>query len=396
MSRQNKELKCILCDENNKNETLISVGPKGFNSLQSAAISRGENDKLFQHHKENTLVHESCRKNYVNKKRIRQFVSNKENITPTPVHEKRKNRSASDQCLFCQQELFNDTKHCTRSIRHVTTDTFKNNVIEVCRKRNDEWGLEVFSKISSIMDCVLSNVGYHKDCFSNFNILRSVPFKSLTNVAKKMKIAQHTNSADYSRLLGFKETVKYLQSVDNLEPVTMQEICDKMKSLGYEPYSVLYTKEKLIELFGDTINIISSPNKLDRVAFNSSSIASILDKYYKEQLKNKDISERNTEAEKILILETAATILRSDIEKIEVDKKIYDVFENISSSKESLSYLPISLQIFLSKLFLSKGSEKLIFSLGQALMQATFPRNIIAPLQVFRFFLYLEIFSFKY
>ena len=35
MSRQNTELKCILCDENNISETLISVGPKGFNSLQS-------------------------------------------------------------------------------------------------------------------------------------------------------------------------------------------------------------------------------------------------------------------------------------------------------------------------------------------------------------------------
>ena len=40
MSRQNKKLKWILCDESNKTETLISVGEKGFNSLQSDGCHR--------------------------------------------------------------------------------------------------------------------------------------------------------------------------------------------------------------------------------------------------------------------------------------------------------------------------------------------------------------------
>lgn len=62
MSRTNLELKCILCDEINTSEALISIGAKGMKSLQSAAISRGEHDKLLQHHNQNTLVHESCRK----------------------------------------------------------------------------------------------------------------------------------------------------------------------------------------------------------------------------------------------------------------------------------------------------------------------------------------------
>ena len=101
-------------------------------------------------------------------------------------------------------------------------------------------------------------------------------------------------------------------------------------------------------------------------------------------MKNKDISERYIEAEQFSILETVAKMLRSDVKKIEVDKKTYDVFETISSSKEALSYVPVSLQIFLSNLLLEKRSEKLIFSLGQALMQATFPRYIIALLQVFK------------
>ncbi len=81
-------------------------------------------------------------------------------------------------------------------------DTFKNNIIEVCKKRNDDWGLEVFSKISSIVDCVLSDVGYHKNCYNNFCTLRRMPLKSISNVAEKITIAQ-TNLVDNFQLLGF-------------------------------------------------------------------------------------------------------------------------------------------------------------------------------------------------
>jgi hypothetical protein len=121
MSRINLELKCILCDEINTSEALISVGAKGMKSLHSAAISRGEHDKLLQRHNQNTLVHESCRKNYVNKKRICQFLMNKENITST--HEKRKHAFRNDTCLFCHQKIFNDSKNCQRTIMQIHSKT---------------------------------------------------------------------------------------------------------------------------------------------------------------------------------------------------------------------------------------------------------------------------------
>jgi hypothetical protein len=121
MSRTNLELKCILCDEINTSEALISIGAKGMKSLQSAAISIGEHDKLLQHHNQNTLVHESCRKNYVNKKRICQFLMKKENITST--HEKRKHAFRNDTCLFCHQKIFNDSKNCQRTIMQIHSKT---------------------------------------------------------------------------------------------------------------------------------------------------------------------------------------------------------------------------------------------------------------------------------
>jgi hypothetical protein len=78
--------------------------------------------------------------------------------------------------------------------------------LKFVKKRNDDWGLEVFSKISSIVDCVLSDVGYHKDCYNNFCTLRRMPLKSISNVAEKITIAQ-TNLVDNFQLLGFKETI---------------------------------------------------------------------------------------------------------------------------------------------------------------------------------------------
>ncbi len=56
------------------------------------------------------------------------------------------------------------------------------------------------------MDCVLSDVGYHKNCYDNFCTLRRMPLKSISNVAEKITIAQ-TNLVDNFQLLGFKETI---------------------------------------------------------------------------------------------------------------------------------------------------------------------------------------------
>ena len=63
-------------------------------------------------------------------------------------------------------------------------------------------------------------------------------------------------------------------------------------------------------------------------------------------------------------------------------KDSYTSCHELSSVEEAVSFLPESLQLMLSTLFTFKGEQVKLASLGQAIMQATRSRAILAPLQV--------------
>ncbi len=95
---------------------------------------------------------------------------------------------------------------------------------------------------------------------------------------------------------------------------------------------------------------------------------------------------QSPEEEKIRILKAAAAIIRKDIKdaqcRFNMNKEEYNVFPFLESEDDSLSFVPVSLQILMGDIMVAKGSKNKIASLGQAIMQAAFPRTIIAPLQV--------------
>ena len=66
---------------------------------------------------------------------------------------------------------------------------------------------------------------------------------------------------------------------------------------------------------------------------------------------------------------------------VETSKINYPLVNDISSIDKNDGFIPISLRIFLQKLFLEKNSDTKIASIGQAIIQATRPRVLIAPLQ---------------
>ena len=67
---------------------------------------------------------------------------------------------------------------------------------------------------------------------------------------------------------------------------------------------------------------------------------------------------------------------------VETSKINYPSVNDINSIDKNVDFIPISLRIFLRKLFLEKNSDTKIASIGQAIIQATRPRVLIAPLQV--------------
>ena len=63
-------------------------------------------------------------------------------------------------------------------------------------------------------------------------------------------------------------------------------------------------------------------------------------------------------------------------------KDFYASCSELSSVEEEISFLPDSLVLMLKTMFPSKDGQVKVAYLGQAVMQATRPRTMLAPLQV--------------
>lgn len=89
------------------------------------------------------------------------------------------------------------------------------------------------------------------------------------------------------------------------------------------------------------------------------------------------------EAEKARrIVETAAKLLKSDIKNLDISSYNFPSSDQISSIEKNLEFIPDLLRLFLRILFVGKDVELQIASVGQAIVQATSPRVILAPLQL--------------
>ena len=82
------------------------------------------------------------------------------------------------------------------------------------------------------------------------------------------------------------------------------------------------------------------------------------------------------------IIETAANLIKNYIKLVETCKINYPLVNDISSIDKNLDFIPISLRIFLRKLFLEKNSDRKIASISQVIIQATHPRVLMVPLQI--------------
>ena len=72
-------------------------------------------------------------------------------------------------CFLCSKEAERDSKHPNRKqIFNVTLIPFRNQVLEHCWNRNDEWANIVETRISCSNDLVADEAVYHKECLTKF------------------------------------------------------------------------------------------------------------------------------------------------------------------------------------------------------------------------------------
>lgn len=146
----------------------------------------------------------------------------------------------------------------------------------------------------------------------------------------------------------------------------------KLEDTTYEAYTYPYMKKNLQEHFGERLIQTEINGKQNVVTFRTTARVVLQDYYSKQQQK------QDTAEEKIKLVQAAAKLIKEDIKAVETAHEVYPHCNDLTSQEAGIEYLPNTL---LKELFAEKKAGVKMASIGQAMMQATRPRVLLAPLQ---------------
>lgn len=172
----------------------------------------------------------------------------------------------------------------------------------------------------------------------------------------------------------FLKTCQYFEVHDD-EQFTITTLLDIMQtfldSSNTSAYTKTHFKRKLLETFGEELVISNAEGKSDIVTLKTTA-KKILRNYYE---KPKDV---DLQLQKILLIEAAAKLIKSDIKMISTDPLIYPALETMET-EAAIKFLPSSLNLLLRNIIVPKNDLK-VAAIGQSIVQSSRPRKVIAPL----------------
>ena len=120
--------------------------------------------KQFKQSDENLHVHKDCRRKFTDSRR--------QSTNPVPAKKLRSSVTVTfdskSLCFFHSSKV--DFRNKDRDQhRRIMTINIKNNILLAAEKRNDEWGKEVYGRISACNDLVAEEAVYHLTCLGIFN-----------------------------------------------------------------------------------------------------------------------------------------------------------------------------------------------------------------------------------
>ncbi|CAC5403501.1 unnamed protein product [Mytilus coruscus] len=363
--------KCIICLKDDNISSLVKLREKGSQGINKA--SRERKDQILA--SAGQFVHQECRKLYTNPTEItkskRQQNILKESVTNIPNLRSKSHFSYKDNCLFCGKEA-QKCKLKGNDVFPVQTDDFQRRTEQVCNDRDDEWAAEVHGRLECISDLHAADALYHQTCSVNFRTSKKVPTEFSPDTKAKENNYQGTPAAYGEQFL---KIVDYLKEHED-EQITIAELVNKMNELcGEQAYSSVYMKKKLRNHFGENIIITDICGKISVVTLRDTA-SCVLQEFYQRP------TYQNPDDEKLAIIEAAAKLIKSDIQSLKGDKENYPLASDVSSLKSNLEYVPEILSYLLETMFAEKDSKMKIASIGQAIIQASRPCVLIAPLQI--------------
>jgi len=354
---------CVICRINvNSSDKEISEVSKGVQSLIDYS-AKYNNLELYQYlltKPKSVLVHNHCRRNYVNKRKLisyEQKNKGKENKETEDVQPKQLRSSIplfdwKTHCFFCTKEC----SECRQKLRYAATLELRENVLRECMKRNDTWGLSVQGRLETCCDLVAEEAVYHVDCHRTF-----------------FRISSCTSPGRPNDLLK-KETFEKLCSwleLNDFELISLKDLCSKAHEFASDSsfvYSEPYLKQKLIERYGNHIQFNRVQGRKNVICWRNMAEYIVNQKWYENQ--------KHDKSENIVI--TAAKLLKTAIREADYSMENYPVCDDVKDPKRVREWMPNLLCLFLDNLINSESKKA---GIGHSIVQAVRPKSVIAVLK---------------
>jgi len=318
----------------NKGE-LKSATITRIETIKKKSIKRGDTlHAMLDIDVSNLKYHQNCMTTYISEEHIKRYIKNhpehsNEELNLKSPPPKRSRRSLSFDwkcnCLFCGDECTNkDPKNparwrpyfeCHTSERTYKNGevmpTFKEIILEVCDKRQDEWSDEVRLRISDtrcLKDLHTADARYHDDCRKKF-----------LN-PKEVDRARKDDPKPYCDK-GMENLIRLIKQ-DTSKVWTSVEVHEKYAELGGKTLNRRNLVEKLADKFGDTLLVLSSPGIVSILLFKQK--AASLFKVQEEQEEEIDVR-------------AIAKQIITEIREIPYNKDTYKTQINAKLAKEEVS-----------------------------------------------------------
>lgn len=377
------EENCFLCsDILGDDAACMKLTPKGIAGIIHASTQReDEIHKLLNPlPTDAVIVHSECRRVYVNPLKIKSDSKKRTLQEPIPSTSSRLLRghvesfSFKDNCLFCGCLITDSEIRKKSAVIPVRTFQFRETIVQVCNTRSDLWAANVHSRLLSVIDLPAAEARYHQICSITFRKGDSIPVRYRHEEYEEVSTSMGRPN-DTVKQEAFVRLCEWLEE-NSEDSTSVQELVKKMQVFlpeGTEPYSPRHLQKKLIGWFGNDITISCKEGKPNIVTFGKTAADIILD--YHKQTRIEDPNQ-----EKFRIIESAAKLIKSEINLLCDNMDFYPSASDIASLEENKNILPPVLQTFMDTLITKTGCDLKKAAIGQSIIQACRPRSFICPI----------------
>ncbi|CAG5100866.1 Protein of unknown function [Cotesia congregata] len=363
---------CICCICNSKFEDgdiKTTVGPRGMENFISCSLERGDGKHVIWKNENKLIIHEECRVSYISKERVAVTKKRKLSTEPT-INELSTDFDYKNCCVICalpcSEKLENKKPKKHRRKIHIIMEnsTFKNRILEQCKKCTNESVNAVVKRLNDVDNLFSVGATYHNNCDVNF-------LSKLVSVKSSVNIRNTQYDKQFEKLFTFLENSEEPQW-------TLDEI---INVLGEPAPNRKYVKNVLSERYED--KIIFSSNGRNRTIVTLKGFAEdlILD-YFRN-----NISAENEKEKKSNILKLAARYIREDIRGMGMETEYYPPSNGFFGNDNINDVVPESLTSFLSDIILPQKKnvesyKKKITAISHSIIAAVRPISFISSLQL--------------